>query len=97
MQPTTQAALVDAVTWALERKAPLELVGGGTKRLIGRPPQTADVLDLSGLAGIVLYEPEELVLTAGAGTKLAEIEATLAEARQCLTFAPPDYARLLGG
>ena len=96
MQPSTPAGLVDAVAWALERKAPLELVGRGTKRAIGRPLQTADVLDLSGLNGISLYEPAELVLTAGAGTALAEIEAALAEAGQRLGFEPPDYALLLG-
>ena len=96
MQPTSLAGLVDAVMSALERKAPLELVGAGSKRAIGRPLQTADVLDLSGLAGIDSYEPAELVLTAGAGTKLAEIEAALGEAGQCLAFAPPDYAALLG-
>jgi glycolate oxidase FAD binding subunit len=96
MQPTSQAALVDAVSWALERQAPLELIGRGTKRAIGRPLQTADVLDLSGLAGISLYEPAELVLSAGAGTSLAEIEAVLAGSGQRLGFEPPDYARLLG-
>jgi glycolate oxidase FAD binding subunit len=96
MQPTTLAGLVDAALSALERKAPLELVGAGTKRAVGRPLQTADVLDLSGLSGIESYEPAELVLSAGAGTRLAEIEAALAEAGQCLAFAPPDYAALLG-
>jgi glycolate oxidase FAD binding subunit len=96
MQPTTPAGLLDAVASAVSRKAPLELVGRGTKRAIGRPLQTADVLDLSGLSGISLYEPAELVLTAGAGTALAEIETALADAGQRLAFEPPDYARLLG-
>ena len=53
----------------------LEVVGHGSKRAIGRPAQTDLTLDLSGLTGITLYEPEELVLSAKAGTPLAEIEA----------------------
>jgi glycolate oxidase FAD binding subunit len=96
LQPATPAALLDAVSGALADHTPLELVGAGTKRAIGRPLQSAAVLDLSGLCGIGLYEPAELVLSARAGTKLAEIEAALAEAGQRLAFEPPDYARLLG-
>jgi glycolate oxidase FAD binding subunit len=56
-------------------RAALELVGRGSKRAIGRPAQSDLTLDLSGLAGVILYEPEELVLSAEAGTPLDEIEA----------------------
>ena len=52
-------------------------MGQGSKRAIGRPSQTDFTLDLSGLTGVTLYEPEELVLSARAGTPLAEIEALL--------------------
>ena len=54
-------------------------------------------LDLSGLSGVTLYEPEELVLSAKAGTPLAEIEALLAASNQELAFEPMDYGPLLGG
>jgi glycolate oxidase FAD binding subunit len=74
---------------------PLEPVGGGSKRQIGRPVD-ADVLDLSALAGLVTYEPAELVLTARAATPLAELERTLAAHGQRLAFEPPDFGRLLG-
>ena len=57
--------------------APLELVGGGSKRAIGKP-LAADLLDLRKLEGIVSYEPAELVLTAHAATPLAAIESALA-------------------
>ena len=50
-----------------------------------------------GLSGVTLYEPEELVLSAQAGTPLAEIEALLAEHGQELAFEPMDYGPLLGG
>ena len=70
--------------------------GSGTKRAIGRPAQTDLTLDLSGLTGVTLYEPEELVLSARAGTPLAEIEALLDDSGQELAFEPMDYGPLLG-
>ncbi len=76
---------------------PLELVGRGTKRGLGRPVQAAATLDLSGLTGVTLYEPDELVMTARAGTPLAEIERMLAEKTQRLAFEPMDMGPLYGG
>ena len=81
---------------ALAGKTPLELVGTGTKRGLGRPMQTAATLDLSGFAAVSLYEPEELVITAGAGAKLAEINELVAGKGQELAFEPPNLSRLLG-
>ena len=74
---------------------PLEPVGGGSKRQIGKP-LACDVLDLSALDGIVTYEPAELVLTARAATPLATIERALAAHAQRLAFEPPDFGALLG-
>src|SRR5690606_21561483 len=86
-----------AVEWAVAEKAPLEIVGHGTKRGIGRPLQVGHALDLSKVEGVTLYEPEELVLSARAGTPVDAIEAMLAEKGQQLAFEPMDYRRLLGG
>src|SRR5262249_45062666 len=97
LQPRTAKDVEDAVQWALARGAALELVGRGTKRAIGRPAQSDLTLDLSGLAGVILYEPEELVLSAHAGTALDEIEALLAGQGQHLAFEPIDYGPLLAG
>ena len=83
--------------WALGNDKPLELAGQGTKRTIGRPSQTDLTLDLSDLTGVTLYEPAELVLSARAGTPLAEIEALLEKNNQELAFEPMDYGPLLGG
>ena len=58
--------------------------------------QTPRTLDLSRLSGIRDYAPSELVLTAGAATPLAEIEAALGQNRQMLAFEPPDWRALLG-
>jgi len=96
LKPRTDVQAREAVAWALAEREPLELVGAGTKRGFGRPVQAGHVLDLSGLAGITLYEPEELVLGARAGTPIAEIEAVLAEKRQQLSFEPPDFGPLYG-
>ena len=94
--PTISAEVLDAVRWAAAEEQPLEILGRGTKRGIGRPAQTEHAIDLSKLAGVTLYEPEELVLSARAGTPLAEIEALLAERGQELAFEPMDYGPLLG-
>jgi glycolate oxidase FAD binding subunit len=95
--PTTASDVLAAVQWALTEESPLEILGHGSKRGIGRPVQTEHVLDLSKLSGVMLYEPAELVLSARAGTPLAEIEALLAANNQQLAFEPMDYGPLLGG
>ena len=74
----------------------LEILGSGTKRGIGRPSQAEISLDMSGFEGISLYEPEELVLEAGAGTFMSDIERALAKNNQQLAFEPPDFSKMLG-
>src|SRR5216683_8310997 len=97
LKPRDAKAVAQAVEWALSEGKTVEIVGAGSKRAIGRPTQTDLTLDLSALTGITLYEPEELVLSAKAGTPLAEIEALLAANGQQLSFEPMDYAGILGG
>jgi glycolate oxidase FAD binding subunit len=97
VQPETPEQLVDVLDAALADESPQEVVGRGSKRGLGHPVEAARVLDLSGFSGVSLYEPEELVLRAGAGTALAEIEALLAQRSQLLAFEPPDLGPLLGG
>ncbi|MBV9250079.1 MAG: FAD-binding protein, partial [Acetobacteraceae bacterium] len=86
-----------AVQWALAEGKTLELIGAASKRAIGRPSQTDLSLDLSALSGVTLYEPEELVLSAKAGTPLAQIESLLAGKCQQLAFEPMDCGAILGG
>lgn len=76
----------------------LRIVGGDSKPWYGRAAP-GERLEVAGHAGIVDYEPRELVLTARAGTPLAEIEAALAEAGQRLPFEPPHFGSgaTLGG
>jgi len=96
LKPRDAKEVEDAVRWALGHEKALELVGHGTKRALGRPCQTDITLDLSGLAGVTLYEPAELVLSAKAGTPLSEIEALLDKNNQQLDFEPMEYGPLLG-
>jgi glycolate oxidase FAD binding subunit len=86
----------EAVRWALGEGRPLDIVGQGSKRPIGRPAQTDVTLELAGLSGVTLYEPEELVLSARAGTSIGEIERLVAGKGQQLAFEPMDYGPLLG-
>src|SRR5690606_26684408 len=66
-------------------RGPFEVVGGGSKRAVGRPPVGAP-LDLRALDGVLDYEPAELVLTARAATPLAVVERLLASERQLRAF-----------
>src|SRR5437763_797266 len=97
LKPREAREVENAVQWALGEGKALELVGQGSKRAIGRPAQTELTLDLSALSGVTLYEPEELVLAAKAGTPLAEIEALLEANGQQLAFEPMDCAPIQGG
>jgi glycolate oxidase FAD binding subunit len=97
LKPRDAKDVEAAVQSALAQGKALEVMGAGSKRRIGRPSQTDFTLDLSALAGVTLYEPEELVLSARAGTPLAEVEALTAAKGQELAFEPMDYGPLLGG
>ena len=91
-------SLLERVRAAASAGTPLLIRGGGSKDFYGEAP-VGELLDTAPLAGITSYEPSELVVTAGAGTKLADLEALLAEKGQCLPFEPPHFAggSTLGG
>src|SRR5262245_1120550 len=97
LRPRSPKEVEDAIQWALGKGVALVLVGKGSKRAIGRPAQPDLTLDLSGLGGMIRYEPDELVLSAQSGTSLHDIETLLAEHGQHLAFEPMYYGPLLGG
>ncbi|WP_273029003.1 glycolate oxidase subunit GlcE [Massilia timonae] len=80
----------ERVRAAASDRQPLCIRGGGSKDWYGGAPQGAG-LDTRDHAGIVDYEPTELVITARCGTPLAEIEALLARHNQMLAFEPPHF------
>src|SRR5271163_1634352 len=96
IKPRDRNDIEAAVQWALGGGKSLEIVGHGSKRAVGRPAQHDATLDVSALSGVTLYEPQELVLSAQAGTPLAEIDALLAAQGQALAFEPMDYGPVLG-
>lgn len=90
--------LQEAVRSACDRRTPLSIEGGGSKRFYGRPAR-GEPLAVAGHRGILMYEPAELVITARCGTPLSEIEQCLRERRQMLAFEPPHHGpgATLGG
>ncbi|WP_292993994.1 glycolate oxidase subunit GlcE [Nitrosomonas sp.] len=86
---------------AAEQKIPLQIRGGGTKDFYGNAVvmQNNTLLDATAYSGIIAYEPTELVITARAGTRLADLEAALDQKGQMLAFEPPHFgaSATLGG
>lgn len=90
--------ILDAINTARGSREPLALVGGGTKAFYGREIK-ARPLTLAGCTGIVDYQPTELVVTVKSGTRIVDLNATLAEQGQHLAFEPPCFgtAATVGG
>lgn len=97
LKPETEDAVKEIVAAAVAAEYPLEIMGAGSRRGIGRPVIAGRALSLSQLTGVTLYEPAELVMTVRAGTLLQEIRSVLAEKNQQLAFEPPDWGPLFGG
>jgi glycolate oxidase FAD binding subunit len=95
LAPRDEAELAEIIRAANASGAPLKLTGSGSKTQLGRPA-AGEELSLAALEGVTLYEPEELVLSARAGTPLAKIEALLDAHGQHLAFEPMGYGPLLG-
>jgi glycolate oxidase FAD binding subunit len=95
---TLLAQWSEQVTSAAARGAPLVIRAGGTKDFYGNESR-GEIFDTRGWSGIENHEPSELVLTARAGTPLAQVEAELASRRQMLAFEPPHFGQgaTLGG
>ena len=92
--------LQQRVRAAVAARRSLVIRAAGTKNFYGRSaPSVHDVLDPRVYCGVLDYEPTELVITACSGTRLAEVEATLAEHNQMLAFEPPHFgvSATLGG
>lgn len=96
LAPRDAKDVLAAVQDAADAKRPLEILGHGTKRRVGRTVAARQTLDLSHLSGVILYDPEEIVLSVHSGTPLADIDALLAAQNQELAFEPMDYGPLFG-
>lgn len=89
LAPETEEQVAEAVANAT---GPLALRGGGTRTA----SVAGEVLSLAAVSGVTLYEPGALTIVAKAGTPVAEVEATLADAGQRLPFEPMDHRALMG-
>jgi glycolate oxidase FAD binding subunit len=85
------APYIDRIRAAMADGTPLRLRGGGSKDFYGQG-LTGELLSTRDLGGIMSYEPSELVVRVRTGTRLAEVEAALAEKGQCLPFEPPHFS-----
>jgi glycolate oxidase FAD binding subunit len=81
---------------ALASEQPLEIIGHGSKRLIGQPMATNALLDLSALNAVTAYEPNELIITVQAGAPLADLLSLIDSKSQQFAFEPIDTSLLLG-
>jgi glycolate oxidase FAD binding subunit len=81
---------------ALASEQPLEIIGHGSKRLIGQPMATNALLDLAALSAITAYEPSELIITVQAGAPLADVLSLIDSKNQQFAFEPVNTSRLLG-
>ena len=94
--PRDPAEVAALVAEAAAKRTPLSITGLASKTALGRPVKNAGRLDLSRLAGVTFYEPEELVFSALAGTPVETIDSLLAANAQELPFEPMSFAALYG-
>src|SRR5258705_5452786 len=85
-----------AVRAAIASEQPLEIIGHGSKRPIGRPMATNGLLDLWALNAVTSYEPTELIITVQAGAPLADVKSLIDSKNQQFAFEPIDTSLLLG-
>ena len=97
LRPESTIGVLDAVKWAVAEETPLDVIGAGSKAVLGRSIGGECRLDLSALKGIEAYEPNELVLVAKPATLISEIERALRENNQQMAFEPADLGPMLGG
>ena len=81
---------------AIASEQPLEIVGHGSKRLVGQPMATNAVLELSALNAVTAYEPNELIITVQAGAPLVDVQSLIDSKNQQFAFEPVDLSALLG-
>ncbi len=95
--PQNEKEVVNLIKKFYKSGIPIELVGSGSKKNIGRPLQCSKTLNLSKLDGIIEYLPEELYIKVKACTSIKKIENELKKNNQQLAFEPIDFGYLFEG
>ena len=93
---STLAEVAEILAAANADRQTVELCGGCSKGDVGRREAVDVALHMTGFSEVRNYDPPELVLMAGAGARVADIEALLTQSNQMLAFEPPDYGPLFG-
>jgi glycolate oxidase FAD binding subunit len=96
VRPAVEWELANLVREAAGQGVKVEIIGGGSKRQLGRATNAERIISTSSLRAITLYEPNEMVISALAGTPLEQIEQELARKGQMLPFEPTDLGPVLG-
>ncbi len=96
LTPSTETEAAEIIREHAASKTPLKIRGGGTRAGFGNPVAAEATLSSAGLTGIVEFNPAEMVITARAGTPVAEIEAALAANGQGMAFEPVDHRGAMG-
>jgi glycolate oxidase FAD binding subunit len=96
LTPSSEAEAAQMVIEARAIRRKLDIVGGGTRAGLGRPPSANAALSTGNMSGIAFYEPAEMVISAQAGTPVSQIEAVIAQRGQMLPFEPMDHRGLYG-
>lgn len=94
--PASELEAAEMVRAAMANGTILSVAGGSTRSCFCDRAAARTILRSTGLVGIVDYEPQEMVMTVGAGTPVAEVQAALAEKRQMMAFEPMDPRSVLG-
>lgn len=96
LTPPTEAEASGVIRDSAEAGRPIAIIGGNTRTGFGHAVEAEATLSSRGLSGIVSYNPAEMVMTVKAGTPVAEVEATLTDARQMMAFEPMDHCAIMG-
>lgn len=96
LRPGAEWELATMIADLAQRRCPVEIVGHGSRRAIGRPVDAQVGITTTAIKGITLYEPTELVMSVRAGTPLTVVEEELGRRNQMLAFEPLDTGPALG-
>tara|TARA_Y100000590_G_scaffold448114_1_gene584287 strand:+ start:892 stop:2169 length:1278 start_codon:yes stop_codon:yes gene_type:complete len=97
LKPENEQNVSELIRQTYKKNLPIEIIGSSSKKFIGYNLQTAKILDISNLSGILEYHPEELYIKVKAGTPLKLIEETLDKNNQQLAFEPIDFGYINNG
>jgi len=97
LYPKKEKEVAEIIKKFHKTNTPVEIIGSGSKKKIGKPLQCAKTLNLSKLSGIIEYLPGELYIKVKSGTTIDEIESELKKNKQQLAFEPIDFGYLFLG